>query len=86
MPRAREYKSNAEKQAAYRQRHAARQPPLEAHLAGLARSLHRVLNGAVQDGHNQLPAELLGANSAQTMRNLINYIRGRDSCQINSRD
>ncbi len=77
MPRPRHYQSNAEKQAAYRQRHAAQQPPREGYLAALARSLHGELREAVRAQESVLPAELLGAAADETVRNLIVYIRCR---------
>jgi len=77
MPRPRQYQNNAEKQAAYRQRHAAQMPPREGYLASLARSLHGQLREAVHDQESVLPPELLGAAADETLRNLIRYIRSR---------
>lgn len=75
MPRPRHYQNNAEKQAAYRQRHAAQSPPRQGYLAALARSLHGELRQAVQAQQSILPAELLGVTADETMGNLIRYIR-----------
>src|SRR5258707_538187 len=47
MPRQREYQNAAERQAAYRARHRAEEPPLQSYLAGLARTLHGELRDAV---------------------------------------
>lgn len=74
MPSERQYQSNAERQAAYRARHRERQPPRQALLAALARSLHGTLALAVQQGQSQLPAELLGHQADQTLQNLIRYL------------
>ena len=75
MPRAREYVTNAEKQAAYRQRHAAQQRPRAAYLAALARSLHGVLQDAVAAHTSPVPDALLGAQADETLRHLIHYIQ-----------
>jgi hypothetical protein len=77
MPRPRHYQNNAEKQAAYRQRHAAQRPPREGYLAALARSLHGELRQAVQAQQSVLPPELLGATTDETLSNLIHYIRSQ---------
>jgi hypothetical protein len=77
MPRPRQFQNNAEKQAAYRQRHAAQSPPRQGYLAALARSLHGELRQAVQAQQSELPPELLGATAAETMGNLIRYIRSQ---------
>ena len=75
MPPERHYESNAERQAAYRARHRERQPPQQALLAALARSLHGTLALAVQQGQSKLPAALLGHQADQTLQNLIRYLR-----------
>ncbi len=75
MPRTRQYESNAQKQAAYRQRHTPQWPPRQGYLAALARSLHGELREAVRAQQSVLPAELLGAAADETLRNLIGYIR-----------
>ncbi len=77
MTRPRQYQTNAEKQAAYRQRHAAQSPPREGYLASLARSLHGELREAVHAQESVLPPELLGAAPDETLRNLIDHIRCR---------
>jgi hypothetical protein len=74
MPRSKEYTTNAERQAAYRQRHRAKQPPREDLLAALGRSLHSRFHDAVEAGQSVLPPELLGERSDETLRNLIRYI------------
>jgi hypothetical protein len=74
MPPERQYRSNAERQAAYRARHRERQPPRQELLAALARSLHGTLTLAVQQGHSKLPAELVGRRADQTLQNLIRYL------------
>jgi hypothetical protein len=74
MPPERQYESNAERQAAYRARHRERQPPPQALLAALARSLHGSLARTVQQGQSKLPAELLGHRADQTLQNLIRYL------------
>jgi hypothetical protein len=74
MPRPKDYATNAERQAAYRQRHRAKQPPREDLLAALGRSLHSRFHDAVEAGQSVLPPELLGERSDETLRNLIRYI------------
>ncbi len=75
MARPKEYSTNAERQAAYRERHRDRRPPREDTLALLARSLHIVLQTAVEDQQSILPTQLLGERADATLRNLIGYIR-----------
>jgi hypothetical protein len=77
MPRPKQYADNAQRQAAYRQRHPERQPPRDAVLATLARSLHVVLEEAVQQEGCVLPAYLVGAHADETLRNLIRYLDPR---------
>jgi len=74
MPRAKAYATNAQRQAAYRARHQNQQPPCEATLATLARSLHGVFEDAVEANQSVLPPELLGKRADETLRNLIRYI------------
>jgi len=75
MPRPKEYQSNAQRQAAYRERHSEKQPPREDTLAMLGRSLHAELETAVEANQSVLPPELLGERADATLRNLIRYIR-----------
>ena len=74
VPREREYADNAARQAAYRARHADRRPPREDRLAGLARSLHVVLEQAIHLDRCPLPHPILGARADETLRNLIYYL------------
>jgi hypothetical protein len=75
MPREREYKNAAERQAAYRARHRAEEPPLQSYLAGLARTLHGELRDAVASGRSPIPAALVVRRADDTLRNLIRYLR-----------
>jgi hypothetical protein len=75
MPRSKQDHSNAQRQAAYRQRHQAQQPPREDYLAALGRTLHSELEDAVAVNQSILPSELLGERADATLRNLIRYIR-----------
>ena len=75
MPRPRMYKDNAEKQAAYRERHAERLPVRDSLLAAQARSLHGALSEAVRAKTSVLPPQLLGRRADQTLANLIHYLR-----------
>jgi hypothetical protein len=75
MPREREYANAAARQAAYRGRHRAEEPPLQSYLAGLARSLHGELEAAVAAGRSPVPAELVVRRADDTLRNLIRYLR-----------
>lgn len=77
LPAERKYPSNAQRQAAYRQRHRQEQPATQAQLAILARSLHVVFEEAAAAGTNPLPADLLGGQPEQTLRNLIHYLDPR---------
>jgi hypothetical protein len=75
MPGERIYRSNAERQAAYRARHREGEPPLQGELAALGRSLHGTLREAVRQGESRLPEELLGKRADETLRRLIRYLR-----------
>jgi hypothetical protein len=77
MPRAKEYATNAERQAAYRARHRDRELPTQNLLAALARSLHGTLERAVAQGVSPLPPELLDRRPDRTLQNLIRYLRAR---------
>lgn len=77
MPTPRQYRTNAERQAAYRARHANQKPPREDELAMLARSLHVVLEEALQKPGCVLPAHLLGQRADETLRNLIHFLDPR---------
>jgi hypothetical protein len=75
MPREREYESAAARQAAYRARHRAQEPPRQGYLASLARTLHGELREAVASGRCPVPAELVVARVDDTLRHLIRYLR-----------
>jgi hypothetical protein len=78
MARERLYRNNAERQAAYRARHAARQPVRQAVLARLGQELHGRLRQAIEAGTHHVPAALLGQRADETLINLIRYTtRGR---------
>ncbi len=77
MARERVYRTNAEKQAAYRARHAAREGPRQRLLAHLGWELHGRLREAVAAGTNQVPATLLGRRADETLINLLGYVGGR---------
>ncbi len=77
MPTPKQYRTNAERQAAYRQRHPDKKPPREDELAMLARSLHVVFEEALQQPGCVLPAHLLGQRADQTLRNLIHFLDPR---------
>jgi hypothetical protein len=77
LPVERKYRSNAERQAAYRARHPGKRPPTEAELAILARSLHVLLADAAEAGTSPLPEGLVGDRADQTLRNLIRYLDPR---------
>ncbi len=77
MPTKRHYASNAQRQAAYRARHADRKPATEAELAMLARSLHVVLEEALEAGRCPWPAHLLGGRAEATLRNVIRYLENQ---------
>ena len=73
MARERLYRNNAEKQAAYRGRHAERQPVRQAVLASLGQELHGRLRQAIESGTNRVPAAVLGPRADDTLINLIRY-------------
>jgi hypothetical protein len=75
MPREREYANAAARQAAYRARHRAQEPPRQGYLASLARTLHGQLQAAVAAGQCPVPAELVVARVDDTLRNLIRHLR-----------
>ena len=74
MPTPKQYRTNAQRQAAYRARHSDKKAPREDALALLARSLHVVLEEALQQPGCVLPAHLLGARADETLRNLIHFL------------
>ena len=69
MPVVKRYRSNAHRQATYRQRKP--KPATQAQLATLARSLHTVIGDAIEAGTFPLPEALLAATVEETLRNLI---------------
>jgi hypothetical protein len=75
MPGERIYRSNAERQAAYRARHRDREGPRQGELAALARSLHGTLGEAVGQGESRLLEEMLGKRADETLRRLIRHLR-----------
>ena len=74
MASSKQYESNAQRQAAYRDRHLATKPASEAELALLARSLHEVLAEAIEHGTTDLPAAIVGIHAGETLRRLIHYL------------
>ena len=82
MARAKEYANAAERQAAYRARHRAKEPPLQGDLAALARSLHGQLREAAEAGVSPLPPELITRRADDTLRNVIFYLR--EQCEAAS--
>lgn len=73
MARERLYRNNAEKQAAYRARHADREPVRQARLASLGQELHGRLRQAIDAGTQRVPAAVLGKRADDTLINLIRY-------------
>lgn len=76
MSRPKQYESNAAKQAAYRQRHSRQQPPRQALLAALVRTLHSTVEDAAANG-DSLAIEVLGELSDETLRKLIAHFKGQ---------
>ena len=74
MPRERQYRSNAERQAAYRARYADREPVRQARLAIIGKELHGRLRQAIETGTNEVPAAVLGKRADETLINLMAYI------------
>lgn len=72
MPQPRIHTDNAKRQAAYRQRRG-RLRATQAELAGLAETLHFVLQDAVEYNTFPLPYELVADRSEVTMSNLIRF-------------
>jgi hypothetical protein len=76
MARERVYGSNAERQAAYRERHRQRERPTQRRLAQLGQELHARLRDAIATGEAVLPAAVLGKQADETLINLMRYVRG----------
>ena len=74
MASSKQYESNAQRQAAYRDRHQASKPPTETELALLARNLHYMLSEAIAAGTTDLPAGVVGIHAGETLRRLIHYL------------
>jgi hypothetical protein len=74
MARERLYRNNAERQAAYRARHAPQQPVPQRLLASLGQELHGRLRQAVAAGTSRVPAPVLGERADETLINLIRYL------------
>jgi hypothetical protein len=74
MARERIYATHAERQAAYRARHADRAPVPQAVLARLGQELHGRLRQAIEAGTNRVPAAVLGKRADDTLVNLIGYL------------
>ncbi len=72
MPQPRKYESAAERQAAYRERQGQSQIK-QSDLACLARSLHVVIETAIEYGTFPLPATIAAATPDQTLKNLIRF-------------
>ena len=66
------HKDNAQRQAAYRRRSGSKSVT-QTELASLARSLHPVLQDAVEYSALPLPNELVDARPDVTIRNLIRF-------------
>jgi len=79
MARERQYRNNAEKQAAYRARHSHPERPRQRLLATLGQELHARIRDAVAAGTNRVPASVLGKQADETLINLMRYVRG-DGC------
>jgi hypothetical protein len=60
MARERIYRSNAERQAAYRARHWRQQEVPQGRLASLAQERHGRLRQAIEEGKKRVPAMVLG--------------------------
>ena len=86
MPQAKQYATNAERQAAYRARHREREPVRQGLLASLARTLHGTLAEAVREERSRLPPELLGRREDETLQKLIRYLRAEAKETGNRRD
>jgi len=76
MARERLYRSNAEKQAAYRARQSQEQGPRQRLMATLGQELHARIREAIAAGRNRVPAEVLGKRADETLINLMRYVRG----------
>jgi hypothetical protein len=74
MARERLYRNNAEKQAAYRARHAGQQFAPQRLLAHLGLELHGRLRQAVAAGTSRVPAPVVGTRADETLINLIRYL------------
>ena len=72
MPRERQYEDAAQRQAAYRSRRP--KAITQAYLAGLARTIYRVIIVGSERGDFPLPPEIVGDGIEQTLRNLLCYL------------
>lgn len=71
------YQSNAEKQAAYRARHAHRKPPTIRRTYNLAHALFLEINKAAMEG-DERALRLRGRNHEEVLENLIKEVRYED--------
>lgn len=74
MKRERMYKSNAEKQAAYRARKAHLMPPLQSEVAALARTLQSAVTDAAKAG-DELAQRVQAQREDEVLRELTTYFR-----------
>jgi len=72
MPQPRQHKSAAQRQAAYRLRRP--KPPTQARLALLAVAINAAIGDDSQSQSPRLPAEVVGQDIEQTLRNLICWL------------
>jgi hypothetical protein len=74
MPREKIYKNAAERQAAYRQRNAHRQPTPQGELAEFARNIAANVQYAAMSG-DPLAQQLRGNTKAETLRNISLFFK-----------
>ena len=74
MPRTKLYATNAERQAAHRQRHKENSEASAADLATVARNLEGWINRAAELGDADA-AKLKGADQLETLRNVANHFK-----------
>jgi hypothetical protein len=81
MPREREYTSNAEKQKAYRERHAHKKPARVDEVMALARTLRGSIRDAARRG-DSLAQELEAERVDDALRNLIREFERRSTSEF----
>jgi hypothetical protein len=68
----RKYENNAEKQRAYRERHAAKKPPTQKELSEATLKFHETIRIRAMEG-DAVSARVAGENALETYENALRY-------------